>query len=100
MLEKSCGKLFVRRISSASVLCGREDSYLEQRKPQELEILLVSYFVANFEWLRANHKVLNKPSLQEVFDTVVIDEAHPTEDESTGKYEVLSKLASRNFIVD
>ncbi|TGO64910.1 hypothetical protein BCON_0005g00030 [Botryotinia convoluta] len=41
--------------------------------------------------LKAKHKGLNKPSLQEVFDTVIIDEAHTIKDENT--------LAPRNFIL-
>ncbi|TEY83150.1 hypothetical protein BOTCAL_0025g00090 [Botryotinia calthae] len=56
-------------------------------------------FVTNFEWLRAKQKGQNKPDLREVFDTVIVDEAHTIRDENTGKYEVLSNLAPRNLLL-
>ncbi|TGO38482.1 hypothetical protein BHYA_0074g00310 [Botrytis hyacinthi] len=98
-LEEACRQLDIEKsevpcvgISSPPASCGREDSYLEQGKSQELETLRVSYFVTNFEWLRAKHK--------EGFNTVIIiDEAHTIKDENTGKYGVLSNLATRNFIL-
>ncbi|KAF7921417.1 hypothetical protein BELL_0086g00270 [Botrytis elliptica] len=94
-----CGKLLSEKYQ-VHLYCAREKiPILNKESLKSLEHPECHNFVANFEWLKAKHKGQNKTDLGEVFDTVIIDEAHIIKDESTGNYEVLSELAPLNFIL-
>ncbi|KAF7931818.1 uncharacterized protein EAE98_004554 [Botrytis deweyae] len=91
---------FLSKKYQVHLYCAREKiPILNKESLKSLEHPECHNFVANFEWLRAKHKGQNRTDLGEVFDTVIIDEAHIIKDESTGNYEVLSELAPLNFIL-